>query len=1236
MTATVRHPLRWLLLTLLALLAVVVLAIAGVFAMLRSDTGTQWVLEQIPGLTVTAGQGSLLGRWQAESLHWQGYGVIAEVASPLVDWSPTCLFGMELCLEALYAERVDVTLQPSDAEPASGPIQLPELNLPLALTIGEIRLGPVTVNGNQVAQLAVVQATGSGADWQLQRLRYQLDDIDVDARGRLTTRGDWPLHLEVATSLPPPVGDQWRIQLELAGSVADLRFRGQSEGYLNADIEGRTRPLQPALPARVAVTSSRFLAHDSLPLTLALNDWRLALEGSLESGFATELKARLEGNEGPVQLALSGQVGTTGAESVELLLTTAKTAERPAGRVSVNGEVDWSGELDARGELTLDRFPWHSLLPDVTPPPVTLTSLVAGGHYRAGNYQAEAEAQVTGPQGPATVETQFTGDLSAVSLDRVLVTTEAGRAEGSADVGFAGPLTWQASLELAGFNPGYWLPVLEASLDGAVSSQGRVVAGQPPQVAAQWQVAGQWQGQPAEARGQLDAANDRWQVAGLELSVGPNQVSGEGVWARQLEAMLTLAIPQPELLLPGLSGQLSGELTASGSPDRIDGQLRLDGQSLGWQDAVSLASLAVKAEVTDSQRLSATVAGSGLEAAGQTLASLELALNGGIEQHQLTLTTVRDELETYWQFEGGWQDGWQGQLADGRIDLPQQAQQWRLEAPAELVYRQAGPALTLGRHCWRWQQSEVCAGDQQLMPELAIEYRLTDFPTLALSPFFPNTLKWDSRLDGRLAFRLPEAGPQGEVVLAADAGEVEVLVTDAWHTLDYDTLDVRLELMPEAASLDLTLAGPDIGRLVTQVSMDPSSPRYPMTGTFDLADLDIAFLGPMLDLEAVTGMVSGSGKVGGELLSPRLEGELSLVQGSLVDQRLPTPVQDLVLVVRLDGQRADLEGRWAANDRSEARIDGTINWQGSPEMTLSLAGQRLPFNYEPYASVELAPNLSIRYAEGGLTIGGELNVPRGQIEIRQLPEQAVTVSDDEELVGVTREEPALRSLNMNVTVSVGQDEVSFDGFGVTGNLQGGLRLGNDLDTRGSLQLRDGHFEAYGQELELRRARLVFVGPIAEPYLDIEAIRRVDQVVAGLRLSGPVSEPSTEVFSEPSMSQANALSYVILGRPLRSEGDQGQVSQAAISLGLTQASKVTQKIGEEIGIEQLILETEGSGDQASVVASGYLTEDLSLRYGVGIFEPISTIALRYDLGRYFYLEAASGLAASLDIFYTRDF
>jgi translocation and assembly module TamB len=134
----------------------------------------------------------------------------------------------------------------------------------------------------------------------------------------------------------------------------------------------------------------------------------------------------------------------------------------------------------------------------------------------------------------------------------------------------------------------------------------------------------------------------------------------------------------------------------------------------------------------------------------------------------------------------------------------------------------------------------------------------------------------------------------------------------------------------------------------------------------------------------------------------------------------------------------------------------------------------------------------------------------------------------------------------------------------------------------------------------------------------------------------VQSPETEVFSSPEMPQTDALSYLILGRAPRSEQDDGQMSRAALSLGLNQANKIAGALGAEFGIRDLTLEAEGSGDQTAVVASGYLTDELSIRYGVGIFVPVTTVALRYDLGRYFYLEAASGLAASLDIFYTRDF
>lgn len=122
-----------------------------------------------------------------------------------------------------------------------------------------------------------------------------------------------------------------------------------------------------------------------------------------------------------------------------------------------------------------------------------------------------------------------------------------------------------------------------------------------------------------------------------------------------------------------------------------------------------------------------------------------------------------------------------------------------------------------------------------------------------------------------------------------------------------------------------------------------------------------------------------------------------------------------------------------------------------------------------------------------------------------------------------------------------------------------------------------------------------------------------------------------------MSQEQALSYLVLGRPLNSSGeDNNMLAEAALGLGLMGSAGLTGGLASNLGIDDFQLDTQGTGNKTSVVASGNLTERLSLRYGVGVFEPANTIALRYKLSKKVYLEAASGLASSLDIFYKRDF
>ncbi|MDZ4021317.1 Translocation and assembly module subunit TamB [Pseudomonas sichuanensis] len=349
-------------------------------------------------------------------------------------------------------------------------------------------------------------------------------------------------------------------------------------------------------------------------------------------------------------------------------------------------------------------------------------------------------------------------------------------------------------------------------------------------------------------------------------------------------------------------------------------------------------------------------------------------------------------------------------------------------------------------------------------------------------------------------------------------------------------------------------------------------------------------------------------------------------------------LQALSLQALIAGEQVQLKGDWRSGEAGRGELAGQMTWGQALAMELRLSGQQLPVTVEPYAVLEVAPDLVIRLVDDKLAVTGKVLVPKGKITVRELPPSTVQVSDDTVIVGhQTQEGKPPMAVAMDIDVEVGRDKLSFSGFGLTANLLGHVHIGDNLDTRGELSLSDGRYRAYGQRLTIRRARLLFAGPIDQPYLDIEAIRQVDDVIAGIRLSGSAEQPTTKVFSEPAMSQEQALSYLVLGRPLGASGeDSNMLAEAALGLGLAGSAGITGSLASNLGIEDFQLDTEGSGTSTSVVASGNLSERLSLRYGVGVFEPANTIALRYKLSKKVYLEAASGLASSLDIFYKRDF
>ena len=119
-----------------------------------------------------------------------------------------------------------------------------------------------------------------------------------------------------------------------------------------------------------------------------------------------------------------------------------------------------------------------------------------------------------------------------------------------------------------------------------------------------------------------------------------------------------------------------------------------------------------------------------------------------------------------------------------------------------------------------------------------------------------------------------------------------------------------------------------------------------------------------------------------------------------------------------------------------------------------------------------------------------------------------------------------------------------------------------------------------------------------------------------------------------MSEGDALSYVMIGRPLAqaTEAEGGDLSGAAIGLGLRQATRITEQIGQSIGLDQLSLTGDG-GDNTTLIAGKQINPQLYARYAYNVFSRLGTLLLHYKLSQHLALEASAGETQSIDVLYS---
>lgn len=1215
------------------LLALVLLLAIAVGVLLGTASGSRWLLAQVPGLTVEAFDGRLGQRWQADRLLWEQGGNRVEVQQPRLAWAPVCLLKRTLCIDELTAGDIVLNFPPTEPAPDAEPFTLPDLDLPVALQVERIDIGRVTLNGSEQLRRLHLQANWRADGLDIQRLDLRRDDLDLSMNGRLLPSGAWPLKLEGQAALQSPNEQPWALMIAVDGDLREqLQVQVESQGYLDGTLSGQLRALDEHLPATIKLNAHGFKALPDLPETLRLNDLQLTATGNMDDGYRVLGTTLLPGEGGVVRVALEGVVGPSGAQIAMLELDAGQQRD-----VRLSGDVDWQDGLEANADLLWRDFPWRRLYPDIDEPPVALRELKAQIQYDDGNYLGNFQSAMTGPAGDFTLNSPVSGNLESVHLPQLELRAGQGSAVGSVSIGFAEGLDWKADLALSDLDPAYWLAELPGNLGGSLQSQG-ALRDERLQAEASLDISGRLRGQNTSLQLQASGEGERWTLPIVDLRMGDNRVHGSGIWAQTLEGQLQLELSRLAQLWPDLRGQLNGEVALSGTAAAPSAQVELSGRNLAYQDN-RLRRLSLQGQLSDGERGRLALNAERIRAGDTDLGALHVNAEGTAEKHQADLQLQGPLLDLALAFDGGLRgEDWVGRLTRGELSAEQQ--NWALQRPATLQ-RFADGRLDLGAHCWLSGPATLCAEDQRLMPDPRIRYRLRDFALQSLAEYLPEDFRWQGELNADIELDLPASGPNGRIQVDAGPGVLRIRDADEWHDFPYQTLVLNSRLLPERIDNELRFQGGELGELEVQLQIDPRPEAKPINGEFRLSGFDLAVARPFVPMvERLRGQLNGSGQLAGSLQQPTLNGQLLLTGGEIAGSELPTAFEDLRVRLLIEGERLNIDGDWRAGEQGRGSLSGALDWQDELDLDLAIKGSRLPVVVEPYADLEVEPDLRIVLSGQELAVSGRIEVPRGAITVRELPPATVRISEDTVIVGREAEEPATPlAVKMDIDVEVGQDRLRFSGFGLTADLAGYLHIGDNLDARGELQLKNGRYRAYGQRLTIRRAELLFTGMISQPFLNIEAIRRIDaeNVVAGLRITGSAEQPRIDVFSEPAMSQEQALAYLVLGRALGADtGDSNLLAQAALGLGLAGSSSITGGLAQRLGIQDFQLDTEGTGAGTSVVATGRLTERLALRYGVGVFEPSNTIALRYQLTRRIFLEAASGLASSLDVFYRRDF
>ncbi|MEN8801092.1 MAG: translocation/assembly module TamB domain-containing protein [Thiogranum sp.] len=1210
------------------------------------------------GLSVEHLEGRLTGPLTVTGLTFRNEGFKLVLDRGELEWAPAQLLTGVLQVDRLALEDIRYT-PGGKAAPvtATAPLVLPErIALPIGVKLEQFRVANFTVETADGAAALVIEQGDVSLSYQdaaleIRDLSVLSTDFQIAGSARLRTAADYPVQAVLDWRISPPDYAAVQGQTTVSGTLKRLRVTQTfNETYpVTGKLLITGLPDMPNLEASVNVDGLTLAeVNDDLPAMQLTAEFRaggrvdtLTLSGWLDIDAETLPTLRAD---------IETQLSAEGLEVEKLHLT----APDLQTELRVSGPVDFEADgigFDLHADWNQLRWPLAGA--------AQMESPTGRLHLRGSpdDYRFDSQMRLAAPgYTDADLSLQGSGSQDALQIAELNIDTLNGYLQGTATVAWRPGLETSIEINGSSLNPGVIIPEWAGQLDMQLTAQADFTSTGIVAQVPRFSIKGQLRDLPIELDAQGGYQQNALTLEKFSLVSGPSALNLGGSIGTSLNIDWRLDSPDLDSLLPTASGRLVCEGRVGGTFATPLVKVKLSGSDLRYgNDRLSKIDLDAIVDMTAAIESNlALKLGKGF-IQGTTINSLDLQATGVPTQHSVTLSVDSNLVKGQLEAKGNWKDNvWHFDLQEAELGHPEFAP-WSL---ANSFQGQLGQdRIAANRSCWHSGEARLCLRGAFTAGTGNGEISLRELPLGYFAGLLPAGVEAQGALELDAEIK-QQAGLPATTHLQLNSKALALV-----FAAEGQRPDVRIE----ASEASLNLAGdPQSTRLAGALSLNNDA-KLSMNATVSGSDADflnralsgntsieipdIAFLGELTPhISDIQGALNGWVRFSGSLRAPGLEGRVHSTDTRLLLDQPGITLEGVELTLQGQPDGDIMLDLAAQSGEGQLTIKGESNLKTTPRSArLSITGSDFRVMDTREAVISASPDLTLALTGQQIDIDGQITVPSARIRPRKLPESSVSVSADQIIVDddeATAAESAYQ-VTSRVRFILGE-QVKFDGFGLKGRISGNLlakdQPGKPTTASGELAINDGQYRAYGQNLDIRTGRLLFAGgPVSAPGLDIEAVRRpAPDILVGVRARGSLRKPDFSLFSEPTMSQSDQLSWLVLGRPLESKGsaqDRNSMNQAAIMLGLGGGLALTEEYGEKLGIDEISIESDpdDTTNQASLLVGKYLSPKLFVSYGVGIFEPVSTLRLIYTLGSQWRLVGeSSALRSGADLFYVIEF